>query len=198
MLCWIPEQSERARERGLCQSAVFGSPGTPHTFAIFGQKISLAQTQLCSNYTFLFWEQGDFHGFRPWGSDCQLQRGGGSKYTVLYLLSSPLPLLTLFLSFPVAFFQIFEKKNSFKYFTNFKFVPLRFVEVNEGSDRSYSEDIDLSELSTSAWLLPSYTCQNTYSIPDSPLGAKWEFSGRDSSNLESHPWVDCAVVMRQV
>lgn len=98
MLCWIPEQSERARERGPCQSAVFGSPGTPHTFAIFGQKISLAQTQLCSNYTFLFWEQGDFHGFRPWGSYCQLQRGGGSKYTVLHLLSSssphPLPIFS--------------------------------------------------------------------------------------------------------
>lgn len=46
--------------------------------------------------------------------------------------SSPLLLLTLFPSFPVTFFP------SLKYFTDFKFVPLRFVEVSEGSERSCS------------------------------------------------------------
>lgn len=80
--------------------------------------------------------------------------------------SSPLPLLTLFPSFPVAFFPFLTD------FTYFKFIPLRFVEVSEGSERSYSEDIDLSELSPSACLLPSHSCQNPYSVPHAPLGGK--------------------------
>lgn len=79
---------------------------------------------------------------------------------------SPLPLLTLLPSFPVAFFR------SLEYFSHFKFVPLRVVEVSEGSERCYNEDIDLSELSKSACLLHSHSCQNPYSIPHSPLGVK--------------------------
>lgn len=90
MLSWIPEQAGRAREWGPCQSAALGSPGTPHTFAIFGQKISLTQTQLCSNYTFLFWEQADIHGLQPWGLCCQLWGGRGNIHR-----ASSLPFLLL-------------------------------------------------------------------------------------------------------
>lgn len=109
MPSWIPEQAGRAREQGPCQSAALGSPGTPHTFAIFGQKISLSQTRLCSNYTFLFWERGDINGLRPWGLYCQLWRGGGNKYTVLYIRSSSSPYpLPIFPSSWFPFPQIFH------------------------------------------------------------------------------------------
>lgn len=113
MPSWIPEQAARARERGLCQSAALGSPGTPHTFAIFGQKISLAQTRLCSNYTFLFWERGRY----SWTPTLRivlpaLERWGWQGHSAsppLFFLPYPLP---IFSSSQFLFPQIFHSFQS--------------------------------------------------------------------------------------
>lgn len=59
---------------------------------------------------------------------CTASSGGVGVTNTQCCTSAPLLPLTLFPSFPVADFL------SLKYFTHFKFVPLRFVEFSEGTD----------------------------------------------------------------
>lgn len=60
--------------------------------------------------------------------DCTASYEGVGVTNIQCFTSSPLAPLTLFPSFPVANFPLL------KYFTNFKLVPLRFVEFGEGTD----------------------------------------------------------------